>query len=61
MDKYQLPWLSLTCHGFSDAPLSSSGREHGFGSNGDDLLTLVLFPDNSHWIFRAFGTNDIIS
>jgi Ribonuclease P 40kDa (Rpp40) subunit len=57
----KLPWISLTAHGYADSPVSWSGREHGYFVNGDNLMTLVLHPKNSFWMYLAYGTNDHVS
>jgi len=57
----KLPWISLTAHGFADSPVSATGYEHGFHLNGDNLLTIVLFPNNCVWLYSAFGSNDSVS
>jgi ribonucleases P/MRP protein subunit RPP40 len=56
-----LPWISLTAHGFADSPISWSGYEHGYRTNGDNFLTFVIFPNNSFWLYAALGTNDMYS
>ncbi|XP_041376129.1 ribonuclease P protein subunit p40-like isoform X2 [Gigantopelta aegis] len=54
-----IPWASLTVHGFLDSPVSWSHREHGFHSEGDNSYTFLVFPDQQYWLYSAFGSNDV--
>jgi len=60
MKAEQLPWISVTVHGFTDSPLSWAQHEHGFSDNGDNLYTVVLFPDDHCWLYVATGTRDTL-
>jgi len=59
MRSEQLPWLSATVHGFADSPVSWAHHEHGFSDNGDNLYTIVLLPDDQHWLYIAAGSRDM--
>jgi len=55
----KLPWISFTVHGFDSAPVSWANTEHGCGDNGDNLYTVVLFPDDQYWLYAATATREV--
>ncbi|KAL3860288.1 hypothetical protein ACJMK2_010429 [Sinanodonta woodiana] len=59
VQKMNLPWVSLTVHGFMDCPVSWGQREHSFYNNGDNLYTFVIFPNNDYWLYSAIGSKDV--
>ncbi|XP_063441897.1 ribonuclease P protein subunit p40-like [Mytilus trossulus] len=61
MEEWKLPWCSVTVQGFMDSPLSWKQREHGYLNNGDNLYTFIIFPDDSYWLYSAYGSYDLVS
>jgi ribonuclease P/MRP protein subunit RPP40 len=58
MKEKNLPWCSVTVHGFMDTPLSWK-YDHGFHRNGDNLYTLLMFRNEDYWMFSGVGGSDI--
>ena len=58
MQEKNLPWCSVTVHGFADAPVTQKMHEHGFHNNGDNLCTYLIFPEGI-WVFSALGDRDV--
>lgn len=57
--KSDIPWLSITIHGFMDAPTSWSSVEHGFDTCGDNNHTAVLFPQQDiMWSFLTHHSRE---
>ena len=59
-ERKELPWCSITVHGFADSPVTRKLQEHGFYSNGDNLYTYVMFPQGT-WSYSALGGRDVYS
>lgn len=59
-ERKELPWCSITVHGFADSPVTRKLQEHGFSNNGDNLYTYVMFPEGT-WSYSALGARDVYS
>ena len=58
MKEKNLPWCSVTVHGFMDTPIAWK-YDHGFHRNGDNLYTLLMFKSEDYWLFSGIGGSDI--
>ena len=48
----------MTVHGFQDSPISWKNWEHGYQDHGDNVLTLLVFPNQDYWLYLALGSQD---
>lgn len=55
----ELPWVSLYCGGFADAPISFGHKEHAIGANGagDNAVVIVLNADGLCQVTTVLGSN----
>ncbi|XP_033755809.1 ribonuclease P protein subunit p40-like [Pecten maximus] len=60
IQKAKAPWACLTVHGLVDSPVSWETKEHGFLTCGDNIYTLLVFPDQHYWCYRAFSFYDVV-
>ncbi|XP_069113769.1 ribonuclease P protein subunit p40-like [Argopecten irradians] len=60
IQKTKVPWACLTVHGFVDSPVSWETKEHGFLTGGDNIYTILLFPRQQYWCYRAFSFYDVV-
>lgn len=60
VDRTNIPWVALYCHGFPHAALSFGMREHSFGSNGDNSYIILLSPDMKCLWYEFLSSNKAI-
>ena len=48
----------MTVHGFQDSPVSWKKWEHSYHDHGDNILTIVIFPNQDYWLYMALGSRD---
>ncbi len=61
MSEHALPWISLTVHGYADAPWSWRNKEHGcFNQNGDNNYCIFILPNDQYAITMMLGEQDAI-
>ncbi|ESO82738.1 hypothetical protein LOTGIDRAFT_229773 [Lottia gigantea] len=57
-DHPECPWINVTVHGFSDSPVSSSNKEHGYHEGGDYIYSFIIFPNQTYWLYKATDLYD---
>lgn len=58
MQEKKLPFCCLTVHGFVDSPMSWL-QDNAFYKNGDNIYSILVFPNDDYWLYSAIGRNDI--
>lgn len=60
-ERPDLPWVSLYCAGFDNAPVSFGHKEHTVGmSGGDNAYTIVLSGSGDYLLTTVLASNKAI-
>lgn len=57
-----MPWVSLYCAGFDNAPVSFGGKEHTVGMTGagENSFVIVLGGDGEYLLTTVLGSNKML-